>query len=102
MASVTAWYFPIWSKLELYRSASDFLAEPVSSIPISAFDAACIFADSQFISFGFNRSKIEYDFSYAEDGSIDFKVRGSDYGNWIVLQSALSLRQCFVIQLFHC
>jgi len=74
--SVKKWYFPLWSKLELYRTASDLLQKPVDSISEKAMDNPCILGDlANFIMEGFDGKEMEFEANVESVQSIDFKAK---------------------------
>jgi len=71
--SVKKWYFPLWSKLELYRTASDLLQKPVDSISEKALDNPCIVGDlANFKMEGFDGKEIEFEANVESDQTMNF------------------------------
>jgi len=79
---VKNWYFPIWHKLELYRTASGFMKKPISELETNIIDWACVVQFPELAADdGFNQTKIPFDITYLEDGTADFRVWDDEYGN---------------------
>jgi len=80
MQSIHKWYFPLWSKLEFYRTASDILEKSVTDMPLSSLENACITWDpSLAATTGLGGLEAKYDLSIDGAGVINFKGK-SKYG----------------------
>jgi len=70
---VKKWYFPLWNKLELYRTASDILQKRVGSISEEALENSCIIGDlANFKMEGFNGKKVQFEASVESDHTMVF------------------------------
>jgi hypothetical protein len=79
LESIPKWYFPLWSKLDLYRTASDILDESLANIAESSLNSACVNTDPTFTLAGFNRTGFKYDITFDASETMKFKGKGK-YG----------------------